>query len=70
MDYIIKDAMFLLLDARATLSARFHFIVFKSVMYQKYFEIVNETTLKIHSFILEFYNTNFYIVPLVVYVIK
>jgi hypothetical protein len=38
--------------------------------HQKYFEIINETTLKMHDFILEFHNTNFYVVSLVVYVIK
>jgi hypothetical protein len=36
----------------------------------KYFETVNETTPKIYDFILEFHNTKFYIVPLVVYEIK
>jgi hypothetical protein len=38
--------------------------------HQKCFETKNETTLKMHDFILKFYNTNFYVVPLVVYVIK
>jgi hypothetical protein len=38
--------------------------------HQKYFKIVNETTLKMHDFILEFHNTNFYVISLVVYVIK
>jgi hypothetical protein len=38
--------------------------------HQKCFETVNEITLKMHDFILEFHNTNFYVVPLVVYVIK
>jgi hypothetical protein len=36
----------------------------------KCFETVNETTPKIYDFILEFHNTKFYIVPLVVYEIK
>jgi hypothetical protein len=34
----------------------------------KYFEIINETTTKIHDFILEFYNTKFYFISLVIYV--
>jgi hypothetical protein len=34
------------------------------------FETVNKTTLKIHTFILEFHNTKFYIVLLIVYEIK
>ncbi len=34
------------------------------------FEIVNETTPKIHDFILEFHNTKFYIISLVIYGIK
>jgi hypothetical protein len=38
--------------------------------HQKYFETVNEITPKIHDFILEFYNTKFYVVPLIVYGIK
>jgi hypothetical protein len=36
----------------------------------KYFETVNETTPKIYDFILEFYNTKFYVVPLIGYVLK
>jgi hypothetical protein len=38
--------------------------------HQKYFKIVNKTTSKIHGFILKFDNTKFYIVSLVVYVMK
>jgi hypothetical protein len=38
--------------------------------YLKYFKTVNETTPKIHDFILKFHNTKFYIVMLVVYEIK
>jgi hypothetical protein len=34
--------------------------------HQKCFETVNETTPKMHDFILEFHNTKFYVVPLVV----
>jgi hypothetical protein len=34
--------------------------------HQKYFETINKTVPKIHDFILEFYNTKFYVVPLVV----
>jgi hypothetical protein len=34
------------------------------------FETVNETTLKIYGFILEFHNTNFYVILFVIYVIK
>jgi hypothetical protein len=36
----------------------------------KYFETVNETIPKIYDFILEFYNTKFHVVPLVVYWMK
>jgi hypothetical protein len=36
----------------------------------KCFQTVNETTPKMHDFILEFYNTKFYVVPLVVYEMK
>jgi hypothetical protein len=38
--------------------------------HQKCFDIVNEITLKMHGFILEFHNTKFYVVSLVVYVMK
>jgi hypothetical protein len=37
---------------------------------KKCFETVNETTPKMHDFILKFYNTKFYVVPSVVYVMK
>jgi hypothetical protein len=36
----------------------------------KCFETVIETTSKRYDFILEFYNTKFYVVPLIVYVMK
>jgi hypothetical protein len=36
----------------------------------KYFECVNEITLKIHDFILEFYNTKLYFVSLFVFEMK
>jgi hypothetical protein len=36
----------------------------------KYFETANETTPKMQAFILEFYNTKFYFVSLVVYGMK
>jgi hypothetical protein len=36
----------------------------------KYFEILNETTTKMHDFILEFHSTKFYFVLLVFYGIK
>jgi hypothetical protein len=36
----------------------------------KYFKTVNKTTHKIHDFILEFYNTKFYFISLVVYGMK
>jgi hypothetical protein len=38
--------------------------------HQKYFETVNETTPKMHDFILEFHNTKFYVAPSVVYEMK
>jgi hypothetical protein len=38
--------------------------------HQKCFETVNETTHKIYGFILQFHNTKFYVVTLIVYVIK
>jgi hypothetical protein len=38
--------------------------------HQKHYETINETTFKMHGFILEFHNTNFYVVPLVVDMIK
>jgi hypothetical protein len=42
----------------------------KMIYYLKCFEIVNEITPKIYDFILEFYNTKFYVVPLIGYVLK
>jgi hypothetical protein len=36
----------------------------------KKIETVNETTTKIHDLILEFNNTKFYVIPLVVYGMK
>jgi hypothetical protein len=38
--------------------------------HEKYFETVNETTYKIHDFILKFNNTKFFVVSLVVYAVK
>jgi hypothetical protein len=38
--------------------------------HEKYFETVNETTHKIHDFILKFNNTKFFVVSLVVYAVK
>jgi hypothetical protein len=38
--------------------------------HQKYFKTVNQTTHKIHSFILDFHNTKLYVISLVVYVMK
>jgi hypothetical protein len=38
--------------------------------HQKCFETINETTPKMHDFILEFHNTRFYVVPLGVYGMK
>jgi hypothetical protein len=36
----------------------------------KYFENVNETTPKMHDFILEFHSTKFYVVSLIIYGMK
>jgi hypothetical protein len=45
--------------------------LFLSMPYHlKCFETTNETTPKIHDFILEFHNTKFYFVSLVIYMIK
>jgi hypothetical protein len=38
--------------------------------HKKYFKAVNETAPKIHDFILEFHNTKFYVVLLVIYMMK
>jgi hypothetical protein len=48
----------------------FYFIVSKMICHQKYFEIINGTTTKIYGFILEFHNTKFYVILLIIYVIK
>jgi hypothetical protein len=46
-------------------------LLFSRISYhQKYFKTINETTHKTPDFILEFYNTIFYIIPLVIYEIK
>jgi hypothetical protein len=43
-------------------------LLFQRILcHQKYFKIISETTHKIHDFMLEFRNTKFYIVSLVVY---
>jgi hypothetical protein len=48
----------------------FILLFLKILCHQKCFKTVNETTMKIYSFIFEFHNTKFYIIPLVAYVLK
>jgi hypothetical protein len=46
-------------------------LLFPRISYHlKYFETINETSPKLHDFILKFHNTKFYVVSLVVYVMK
>jgi mannose/fructose/N-acetylgalactosamine-specific phosphotransferase system component IID len=45
-------------------------LFFKIPCHKKCFKIVNETTSKMYDFILEFYNTKFYVVSLVIYGMK
>jgi hypothetical protein len=51
-----------------SLFSRMSFIFFakkRDVIHLKCFEIINGTTPKMNDFILEFHNTKFYVVPLV-----
>jgi hypothetical protein len=56
--------------SKATFNGGFHLIVSKNACHLKCFKIINETIPKMHDFILEFYNTKFYVVTLVVYKMK
>jgi hypothetical protein len=49
------------------LNGEFHFVIFKNIMSS--IETVNKTTSKMDEFILEFHNTKFYFVSLVVSIV-
>jgi hypothetical protein len=55
---------------RLFLMEYFILLFLRILCHLKCFKIVNETTAKIHDFILEFRTTKLYVVPLVVYRMK
>jgi hypothetical protein len=57
-------------DVRLLLVYDFISLFLRTSCHQRCFETVNETTHKIHNFILKLHNTKFYVVSLVVYMMK
>jgi hypothetical protein len=80
MKFVDPNASFIGFTFLEIVYTRFHLRLFpvqdfislfpKMPYHQKCLETVNETTPKMHGFILEFHKTKFYVVPLIVYVIK
>jgi hypothetical protein len=65
---VVHNISLSIFTSKATFNGVFYFIVLR--MPYKKIETVNETTTKIHDLILEFNNTKFYVIPLVVYGMK
>jgi hypothetical protein len=63
----VRQQVFVTLGEMAQVG--FHCVILMSY-HLKYFEIVNQTISQMHDFILEFYNTKYYFVLLLVYEMK